>query len=81
MQTLLCCYSLQVSSFSVCCPASLGKLMLIEIDKKRLLLFPEDDWFPTTVQVKSPEGDTYNFPIYRWIDDCEVHLFKEGTGL
>ncbi|XP_059185720.1 arachidonate 12-lipoxygenase, 12R-type-like [Centropristis striata] len=70
-----------VSSFYVCCPASLGKLVLVELDKQRLPLFPEDSWFPTKVEVNSPEGDTYNFPIYRWITDSEVHRFREGTAL
>uniref|UniRef100_A0A8D0D8M0 PLAT domain-containing protein n=1 Tax=Sander lucioperca TaxID=283035 RepID=A0A8D0D8M0_SANLU len=56
-------------------------LVLIELDKQCLPLFPEDTWFPTKVEVKSPEGDTYNFPIYRWITDSEVHRFREGTGL
>lgn len=69
------------SSFSVSCPTSLGKLVLIEIDKKPLPLFPEDAWFPNKVTVKSPEGDRYNFPIYRWISGSEVHLFREGTAL
>ncbi|XP_070683655.1 arachidonate 12-lipoxygenase, 12R-type-like [Pempheris klunzingeri] len=69
------------STFTVSCPVSLGKLVLIELDKKRLLLFPEDSWFPKKVEVRSPEGDTYNFPIYRWIDDYEVHRFREGTAL
>ncbi|XP_042340950.1 polyunsaturated fatty acid lipoxygenase ALOX15B-like isoform X2 [Plectropomus leopardus] len=70
-----------VSSFSVSCPVSIGKLILIELDKKQLPLFPEDSWFPAKVEVKSPEGDTYNFPIYRWITDSEVHRFREGTAL
>ncbi|KAE8300251.1 Arachidonate 15-lipoxygenase B [Larimichthys crocea] len=69
------------TKFSVCCPASLGKLVLIEVDKKPLLLFPEDAWFPSKVKVKSPEGDIYNFPIHRWILDSEVQLFREGTAL
>ncbi|GAA6214827.1 arachidonate 12-lipoxygenase, 12R-type-like [Lates japonicus] len=70
-----------VSHFSVCCPKSLGKLVLIELDKKSVLLFPEDSWFPAKVEVKSPEGDTYHFPIYRWITDSEVHRFREATAL
>lgn len=41
---------------------------------------PEDSWFPNKVKVKSPEGDTYNFPIYRWITDSKVYRFREGTG-
>ncbi|KAK9540480.1 hypothetical protein VZT92_002930 [Zoarces viviparus] len=70
-----------VASFTVSCPVSIGKLVLIEIDKQPLPLFREDSWFPAKVEVKSPEGDTYNFPIYRWITDSEVHRFKEGTAL
>ncbi|XP_073321825.1 polyunsaturated fatty acid lipoxygenase ALOX15B-like [Pagrus major] len=70
-----------VSSFNVSCPKSLGKLVLIEVDKQRLPLFPEDSWFPAKVEVESPEGVTYTFPIYRWITDSEVHRFREGTAL
>ena len=88
VQLLIIKYSLslshhlfQVSSFTVSCPESIGKLVLIEIDKQRLPLFPEDSWFPAKVEVKSPEGDTYTFPIYRWITDSEVYRFREGTGL
>ncbi|XP_054897603.1 arachidonate 12-lipoxygenase, 12R-type-like [Poeciliopsis prolifica] len=70
-----------VTSFTVSCPTSLGKLVLVELDKQPLLLFPEDSWFPAKVEVKSPEGDNYNFPIYRWITDSQVHRFREGTAL
>ncbi|KAM9362639.1 arachidonate 12-lipoxygenase, 12R-type-like [Symphorus nematophorus] len=70
-----------VSTFTVHCPVSIGKLVLVELDKQPLLLFPEDSWFPAKVEVKSPEGDTYNFPIYRWITDSNVHRFREGTAL
>lgn len=70
----------QVCDFTVCCPASLGKLVLIELDKQPLLLFPEDDWFCSKVVVVTPEGDKAHFPCYRWISDRELHLFREGTG-
>ncbi|XP_029362458.1 arachidonate 12-lipoxygenase, 12R-type-like isoform X1 [Echeneis naucrates] len=70
-----------VSSFNVYCPTSLGKLVLIELDKQHLPFFPEDSWFPAKVEVKAPEGDTYHFPIYRWITDNEVNRFREGTAL
>ncbi|MED6281517.1 hypothetical protein CHARACLAT_022421 [Characodon lateralis] len=70
-----------VATFTVSCPTSLGKLLLIELDKQPLVLFPEDSWFPAKVAVKSPEGDTYNFPVYRWITDSQVHRFREGTAL
>ncbi|XP_034074786.1 arachidonate 8S-lipoxygenase-like [Gymnodraco acuticeps] len=69
-----------VSSFTVPCPVSIGDLIQIELDKPRFLFF-EDNWFPKKVEVKSPKGKTYNFPIYRWINDSEVHCFREGTAL
>ncbi|XP_078022727.1 polyunsaturated fatty acid 5-lipoxygenase-like [Epinephelus lanceolatus] len=68
-----------VSTFTVSCPVSIGELILIKLEKTYLFL--EDDWFPAKVVVKSPEGHTYNFPIYRWITDSKVHCFREGTAL
>ncbi|XP_038126929.1 polyunsaturated fatty acid lipoxygenase ALOX15B-like [Cyprinodon tularosa] len=70
-----------VACFRVSCCTSLGKLVLIELDKQPLLLFPEDSWFPAKVEIKSPEGACYTFPIYRWINDNKVHRFREGTAL
>ncbi|XP_059197394.1 hydroperoxide isomerase ALOXE3-like [Centropristis striata] len=70
-----------VSTFTLSCPASIGKLVLIELDKQHCIPYTEDSWFPAKVEVKSPEGNTYNFPIYRWISDSEVHRFREGTAL
>ncbi|XP_061586510.1 polyunsaturated fatty acid lipoxygenase ALOX15B-like [Cololabis saira] len=70
-----------VSYFTVWCPTSIGKLLLIEIDKQALPLFPQDDWFPSKVEVKSPEGCTYMFPIYRWVCDDKVQQFREAIAL
>ncbi|CAK6958541.1 polyunsaturated fatty acid lipoxygenase ALOX15B-like [Scomber scombrus] len=71
----------KVSSFSVSCPKSIGKLVLIELDKQCLPLFPDDAWFCSKVEVKYPEGNIYSVPIYRWISDSEVHRFSEATAL
>ncbi|XP_024658568.2 polyunsaturated fatty acid lipoxygenase ALOX15B [Maylandia zebra] len=70
-----------VSKFKVSCSTSLGNLVLIELDKQSLPLFPEDTWFCAKVEVKSPEGDIYSFPIYRWIADSKVHRFRDGKAL
>ncbi|XP_037620549.1 polyunsaturated fatty acid lipoxygenase ALOX15B-like [Sebastes umbrosus] len=67
-----------VSHFTVSCPASIGKLLQIQLNKQHFPEFPEDSkWWPTKVVVKSPEGDTYKFPICRWINDSEVYCFTE----
>uniref|UniRef100_UPI0037E86539 polyunsaturated fatty acid lipoxygenase ALOX15B-like n=1 Tax=Semicossyphus pulcher TaxID=241346 RepID=UPI0037E86539 len=70
-----------VSTFTVSNTVSIGKLVLIELVKEPISGFPQDSWFPFKVEVKSPEGDTYTFPVYRWITDGEVHRFREGTAL
>ncbi|XP_037620013.1 polyunsaturated fatty acid lipoxygenase ALOX15B-like [Sebastes umbrosus] len=67
-----------VSHFTVSCPASIGKLFQIQLNKQHLPQFPEDSkWFPTTVVVNSPEGDTYKIPILQWINDCELVSITE----
>ncbi|XP_027138935.1 arachidonate 12-lipoxygenase, 12R-type-like [Larimichthys crocea] len=70
-----------VSDFTISCPVSIGELLLIEIQKQSFLWITHDDWFPAKVEVQSPEGKTYTFPIYRWITDREVHRFREGKAL
>ncbi|XP_030604396.1 hydroperoxide isomerase ALOXE3-like [Archocentrus centrarchus] len=68
-----------VSKCTISCPKSLGKLVLIELQKETM--FFNDSWYPAKVDVKSPEGDTYHFPIYHWITDSELHYFREGAAL
>ncbi|XP_042338344.1 uncharacterized protein LOC121939388, partial [Plectropomus leopardus] len=67
---------LQVCSFTVSCPVSIGKLVQIELDKQSL--FTPENWLPNKVEVKSPEGDLYKFPIYSWITDSQMQSFREG---
>ncbi|XP_030612224.1 hydroperoxide isomerase ALOXE3-like [Archocentrus centrarchus] len=69
----------KVSHFTISCPAFLGKLTLIELDKQTK--FFQDSWYLAKVEVTSPEGHTYHFPIYHWITDSDVHRFREGTAL
>ncbi|XP_077380457.1 polyunsaturated fatty acid lipoxygenase ALOX15B-like [Festucalex cinctus] len=69
------------STYDVCCTKSLGKLVLIELDKRHCYLTPDDAWFPDKVEVKSPEGNIYIFPIHCWICDRETHRFREGKAL
>ncbi|XP_049899821.1 polyunsaturated fatty acid lipoxygenase ALOX15B-like [Epinephelus moara] len=68
-----------VSTFTVSCPVSIGKLVRIELEKQPSQ--NPDKWFPTKVEVKSPEGDTFKFPLYCWITDSKVHRFRGGIGL
>ncbi|KAK7933632.1 hypothetical protein WMY93_004528 [Mugilogobius chulae] len=69
------------SSFTVSCAESLGDLILVEVDKQEVPLFPQDSWFVDKVEVKSPEGKVFKFPMYHWINDEKVYSFREGKAL
>ncbi|XP_047198004.1 arachidonate 12-lipoxygenase, 12R-type-like [Hippoglossus stenolepis] len=70
----------EVAHFTVSCPKSLGTLFLIELDTQNFLLF-QDSWYPSKVEVRSPERETYWFPVHCWITDREVHRFREGKAV
>uniref|UniRef100_A0A668TX54 Lipoxygenase domain-containing protein n=1 Tax=Oreochromis aureus TaxID=47969 RepID=A0A668TX54_OREAU len=54
---------------------------LIELEKENQTLVPNKAWYPAKVDVTSPEGGKYSFPVYRWITDSKVQSFREGAGL
>ncbi|KAJ3611002.1 hypothetical protein NHX12_021018 [Muraenolepis orangiensis] len=68
-----------VLTFEVNCTESIGKLVQIELDKTRHFLVPQNPWLPAKVEVDSPEGETYHFPIYHWFTNDDVLTFSEGT--
>uniref|UniRef100_A0A3Q2QGT2 Arachidonate 15-lipoxygenase B n=1 Tax=Fundulus heteroclitus TaxID=8078 RepID=A0A3Q2QGT2_FUNHE len=74
-------YKGSVAKFEVKCYKPLGELLVIILRKEHHILFPNSPWFVAKVEVKSPMGDIYPFPIYKWITDCEEHYFREGSGL
>ncbi|CAL8313267.1 unnamed protein product [Merluccius merluccius] len=57
----------------------IGKLLWIELKKTRRFWLPEKAWFPAKMVITSEE-ETYHFPIYRWITNQEVQVFREGTA-
>lgn len=60
------------------CPATLGQVLLLSLDKEQYLFLPDDDWYCLKVKVKTPEGDTIHFPCYTWVKERQVILIREG---
>uniref|UniRef100_A0A674JEE0 Arachidonate lipoxygenase 3 n=1 Tax=Terrapene triunguis TaxID=2587831 RepID=A0A674JEE0_9SAUR len=60
---------------------TLGPILLIRLHKEPYSFFPENMWYCNTVQVTSPEGDTYRFPCYRWIQGYRTVELAESTGM
>ncbi|RVE68846.1 hypothetical protein OJAV_G00095820 [Oryzias javanicus] len=67
------------STFTVTCSADLGQLLQIHLEKRGLV--QKDKWLPAKVEVRSPHGKLYTFPVYHWLTKNKKHFFREGTAL
>uniref|UniRef100_H2MR43 Arachidonate 15-lipoxygenase type B n=1 Tax=Oryzias latipes TaxID=8090 RepID=H2MR43_ORYLA len=68
------------STFTVTCSEDLGQLLEIQLEKWGWIII-KDSWLPAKVEVESPDGKVYSFPIYHWLTDSKKHFFREGAGL
>uniref|UniRef100_A0A3P9N547 Hydroperoxide isomerase ALOXE3-like n=1 Tax=Poecilia reticulata TaxID=8081 RepID=A0A3P9N547_POERE len=60
--------------------SSLGKLLFIKVEKDPLFIFPENEWYCSTILVTAPEGDMIVFPCYRWISRGELVELRGGKA-
>ncbi|XP_012722835.2 hydroperoxide isomerase ALOXE3 [Fundulus heteroclitus] len=61
--------------------SSLGKLLLVKVEKDPFFIFPEDEWYCSTIEVTTPEGDAVVFPCYRWISRGEFVELRGGKAM
>ncbi|XP_023814582.1 arachidonate 8S-lipoxygenase [Oryzias latipes] len=69
-----------VSTFTVTCSEDLGQLLEIHLEKQGGIII-KDSWLPAKVEVESPDGKVYSFPIYHWLTDSKKHFFREGAAV
>uniref|UniRef100_A0A8C0GU15 Arachidonate lipoxygenase 3 n=1 Tax=Chelonoidis abingdonii TaxID=106734 RepID=A0A8C0GU15_CHEAB len=69
----------QVREYKVPSKRALGPILLIRLHKEPYSFFPENMWYCNTVRVTSPEGNTYCFPCYRWIQGYRTVELAEST--
>ncbi|KAM4713128.1 LOW QUALITY PROTEIN: arachidonate 12-lipoxygenase, 12R-type-like [Anableps anableps] len=62
----------QTDAYKVKTSSSLGKLLLVKVEKDSSFIFPEDEWYCSKILATTPEDDNIVFPCYGWIS-------KEGT--
>uniref|UniRef100_A0A3Q3G0P0 Si:dkey-17e16.9 n=1 Tax=Labrus bergylta TaxID=56723 RepID=A0A3Q3G0P0_9LABR len=74
-------FLLKVGTYILKTNSSLGKLMLIKVEKDPFFILPEDEWFCSKIVVTTPEGDVLLFPCYRWISRGELVELRGGRGL
>ncbi|XP_054877421.1 hydroperoxide isomerase ALOXE3-like [Poeciliopsis prolifica] len=73
--------AVKTGTYKVKTISSLGTLLLIKVEKDPFLLFPEDEWYCSKIEVTTPEGEEILFPCYRWISRGEFVELRGGKGL
>ncbi|KAM3603619.1 uncharacterized protein V6R79_026010 [Siganus canaliculatus] len=61
--------------------SSLGKLLLIKVEKEPFFFIAEDEWFCSKMVVTTPEGDHVLFPCHRWISRAELVELRAGRAM
>ncbi|KAH0626128.1 hypothetical protein JD844_000909 [Phrynosoma platyrhinos] len=69
-----------VDEYEVASDQDLGPVLLVRLHKDPYLFFPEDSWYCNFVQLRTPQGETYHFPCYQWIEGYRTLELREGTG-
>uniref|UniRef100_A0A3P9IXZ4 Si:dkey-17e16.9 n=1 Tax=Oryzias latipes TaxID=8090 RepID=A0A3P9IXZ4_ORYLA len=68
-------------TYSVKCSFSLGKLLLLKVEKDSFLHLLDDRWYCCKVEVMTPEGEEIAFPCFRWISSGEEVELRGGKAL
>uniref|UniRef100_A0A3Q2YGT5 Arachidonate 12-lipoxygenase, 12R-type-like n=1 Tax=Hippocampus comes TaxID=109280 RepID=A0A3Q2YGT5_HIPCM len=67
-------------TYTIKTSSSLGKLLLVKVEKRPRFLLPENDLFCTKITVTTPEGETLLFPCYRWLSNHDIVELRGGKG-
>uniref|UniRef100_A0A672HGF5 Si:dkey-17e16.9 n=1 Tax=Salarias fasciatus TaxID=181472 RepID=A0A672HGF5_SALFA len=67
-------------TYTVKTTTSLGKLLLLKVEKDPFFILSEDEWYCSKIVVTTPEGEAILFPCYRWISRGELVELRGGKG-
>ncbi|KAK9531518.1 hypothetical protein VZT92_010938 [Zoarces viviparus] len=68
-------------NYTISTNLSLGKLLLVKVEKDPALILSEDEWYFSKIVVTTPEGEAILFPCYRWISRGELVELRGGRAL
>ncbi|KAM3861095.1 hydroperoxide isomerase ALOXE3-like [Diretmus argenteus] len=74
----------QTATYTVKSNASLGKILLVKLEKDPFFLMDSDQWFCSKLRVTTPEKEVILFPCNRWVstgEDVELRGGKDGAYL
>ncbi|XP_019715428.1 arachidonate 5-lipoxygenase-like isoform X2 [Hippocampus comes] len=67
-----------VDSYPIKVQENLGELVLVKLEKKKYMA--QDDWYCRYVSVRTPGGDSVEFPCYRWLVDDKEVVLRDGRA-
>uniref|UniRef100_A0A8D3DTR6 Uncharacterized protein n=1 Tax=Scophthalmus maximus TaxID=52904 RepID=A0A8D3DTR6_SCOMX len=70
-----------VRTYTIKTSSSLGKLLLVKVEKDPFIFFPEDEWHCSKIVVTTPEGEVILFPCNRWISRGENVELRGGRAM
>ncbi|XP_071771915.1 hydroperoxide isomerase ALOXE3-like [Centroberyx gerrardi] len=71
----------KVRTYTVKSKASLGKLLLVKVEKDPLFSLVDDEWFCSKIVVTTPEKEVIFFPCNRWVSRGELVELRGGKAM
>ncbi|XP_077367463.1 polyunsaturated fatty acid lipoxygenase ALOX15B-like [Festucalex cinctus] len=68
-------------TYTIKTSASLGKLLLVKVEKNPSFFLIDDEWFCSKIAVTTPEGETLLFPCYQWLSNNDVVELRGGKAM
>nr|XP_043904896.1 hydroperoxide isomerase ALOXE3-like [Solea senegalensis] len=69
-------------TYTIKTSSSLGRLLLVKVEKDPCFLFSDDDeWYCSTIVATTPEGEVILFPCHRWISRGEDVELRGGRAM
>ncbi|XP_061785003.2 hydroperoxide isomerase ALOXE3-like [Nerophis lumbriciformis] len=68
-------------TYTVKTSASLGKLLLVKVEKDPKFFLPDNDWYCSKIVVTTPEREVLLFPCYQWLSNKEVVELRGGRAM
>ncbi|KAM9857495.1 hydroperoxide isomerase ALOXE3-like isoform 1-T2 [Aulostomus maculatus] len=70
----------KTGTYTIKVGSSLGKLLLVKVEKDPFFFLPEDEWYCSKIGVSTPEGEAIIFPCYRWVSSRELVELRGGKA-
>eukprot|EP00066_Takifugu_rubripes_P002284 XP_003964114.1 PREDICTED: arachidonate 5-lipoxygenase-like isoform X2 [Takifugu rubripes] len=70
---------MSVDTYVIDIKEDLGEIIMVKLQKKKFLVF--DDWYCRSITVKTPSGQSVEFPCFRWLVDDKEVVLRDGQAI